>query len=511
MTGESAHTASQPALDALVTVVRGARVSGPHQGGVSGAEPVDIVLRDGEIVEIALSGTSTTGPHAVIIDAAGGYVLPGLWDHHVHFTQWAQTSRRIDLSGATSAADAARIVGERAGAGSGRIEGALFRDALWSDAPHRSLLDAVAPDREVVLVSADLHCSWLNSAALVALGIGDHPTGLLREEESFSMLKQLDSVPEEVSDRWVADAAAAAAARGVVGIVDLEMRWNAGDWLRRAAAGHRSLRVEFGIYPEHLDRAIGAGLASGAILAGTDGLIEVGPFKVITDGSLNTRTAYCDDVYPGLEGTRGAHGILSVDPEHLTALLRVATSSGLRCAVHAIGDRANSFALDAIAETGAAGSIEHAQLVRDVDVPRFAELGIAASVQPEHAMDDRDVADVQWAGRTDRAFVLRSLLDASARVLLGSDAPVAPLDPWVSISAAVGRSRDGREPWHPEQALTIDEAIEASTRTGLEYVGVGQPADLIVVDRDPFTATADELRTMPVRLTLLGGAVTHRA
>jgi hypothetical protein len=120
-------------------------------------------------------------------------------------------------------------------------------------------------------------------------------------------------------------------------------------------------------------------------------------------------------------------------------------------------------------------------------------------------MDDRNVAERYWAGRTRRVFPLRSLLDAGATLLLGSDAPVSPLDPWRTLAAAVGRSRDGREPWHPEQAIGVASAIAASSRS---TIAVGQPADLVAVERDPGTATTDNLRTMPVYATLLGGRPT---
>jgi predicted amidohydrolase YtcJ len=141
---------------------------------------------------------------------------------------------------------------------------------------------------------------------------------------------------------------------------------------------------------------------------------------------------------------------------------------------------------------------------------------VIASVQPEHAVDDRDVTDVYWADRADRAFALRRLVDSGAKLILGSDAPVAPLDPWVSIAAAITRTRDGREPWHPEQALTLDEAIRFSTRT---TVAVGQPADLVIVDADPqwlvdaygsdVAAASDAVRAMPVWMTMSQGVVTH--
>ncbi|MCY7412240.1 MAG: amidohydrolase family protein, partial [Salinibacterium sp.] len=142
------------------------------------------------------------------------------------------------------------------------------------------------------------------------------------------------------------------------------------------------------------------------------------------------------------------------------------------------------------------------------DLPRFARLGVTASVQPEHAMDDRDVAERYWHSRTARMYPFRSLLDAGATLLLGSDAPVAPLDPWVAISAAVSRARDGRAPWHPEQRITTAEAIAASTRT---TVAVGQSADLVVTELDPSAATGDELRAMPVAATMLAGRFTYRS
>jgi predicted amidohydrolase YtcJ len=183
-----------------------------------------------------------------------------------------------------------------------------------------------------------------------------------------------------------------------------------------------------------------------------------------------------------------------------------ASDAGIEPAVHAIGDRANTIALDAFEAVGCRGRIEHAQFLATADLPRFARLGVAASLQPDHAMDDRDVADHYWAGRTDRAFPLRSLLDAGATVLLGSDAPVSPLDPWRTIAAAVGRSRDGRDPWHPEQAISPSEAIAASTRSTVE---VGQPADLVVTEQDPLASNSEELRDMTVYATMLAGRFTH--
>jgi predicted amidohydrolase YtcJ len=143
-------------------------------------------------------------------------------------------------------------------------------------------------------------------------------------------------------------------------------------------------------------------------------------------------------------------------------------------------------------------------------VARFAELGVVASVQPEHALDDRDVAERYWAGRTGRAFPLKALLDAGASLALGSDAPVAPLDPWVTIAAAVGRTRGEREPWEPGQAISRQAALAASAR-GRHAIAVGDAADLAVCEIDPFVASVADLRRMPVAATLLAGRFTHDA
>lgn len=469
-------------------------------------EPVDLLLRHGIVTGI---GHELTG--SVSRDIDGRFVLPGLWDEHTHLAQTALTSHRADLGAATSAAHAARLMASalsRSVPAPGQpLVGTGFRDGLWPDEPTRALLDAVALERPIVLISGDQHCVWLNTAALSRYGHAGHPTGILREDDAFPVTAAVQGVPTELLDEWIGNTAALAAARGVTGIVDLEMAGTVADWTRRFAAGFGGMRIDAGVYTAQLDAAILAGQHTGQVLDGTGGLLRVGPFKVITDGSLNTRTAFCDDPYDGMGGS-ASNGILTVPTEQLIALLRVASAAGFVPAVHAIGDGANRLALDAFEAAGCSGRIEHAQLLHEDDIPRFAALGIAASVQPEHAMDDRDVADKFWSGRTDRAFVLRSLVDAGVELLLGSDAPVAPLDPWVTIAAAVGRSRDGRGSWHPEQRVTTAEALRASTR-GRGVVRTGDIADLAIVDRDPLTSSHEELRSMPVSATLLAGYYTH--
>lgn len=485
----------------MTVVLAGGRLV-PVEGAAASGGLVDVVVDVGRITAVVPAGRADA-PSAERIPLDGRWVVPGLWDQHVHFTQWAQTARRLDVSRAASAAEAARLVRERAASdpGDDPIVGFGFHDALWPDLPTRELLDAVT-GRPVILIAGDLHCSWLNTAAADRFAPGS-ADAVLREDASFAVTSLLTAADDATLDRWAADAARTAAARGVVGIVDLEYGWNLDVWTRRMAAGARDLQVAFGIYGDHLDRAASLGLRTGASIDGTGGLLTVGPFKVISDGSLNTRTALCSHAYPD-----GGHGVANLSPDELVERMRFAVAHGLEPAVHAIGDEANHRALDAFEAVGAGGRIEHAQLIDASDIPRFARLGVTASVQPEHAMDDRDVAERLWEGRTDRAFPLADLHAAGARLAFGSDAPVAPLDPWAAIASAVGRSRDSREPWHPEQAIPAEVALAASVRSS---VAPGEPADLAVLDRDPLAAPPGDLRAMPVAATLLGGCFTHDA
>ena len=455
---------------------------------------LDIRVGGGAITEIG-SGLPGEG-----VNFDGRFASPGLWDNHVHFTQWALHSQRLDLSAAQSATEAAQLSGLSSGEAAYRNQSTLvgvgFRDALWPDLPTAAMLDVTTGDVPVVLISGDLHCVWINSAAGAKFG---YEAGLLREEPAFKITTVVGQLDDATLDAWALEAGKRAASRGVVGFADLEMAWNRDTWLRRMAAGFDTQRVEFAVYTQHLDRAIAEELRTGSPM---NELLTVGRYKVLTDGSLNTRTAWCADPFPGTAD----RGRLEVAPDELVANMRRAIRAGIEPTVHAIGDAAISVALDAFETVGAGGRIEHAQLVAASDLERFAALGVTASVQPEHAMDDRDVADVYWAGRTGRVMPLRSLLDAGAHLAFGSDAPVAPLDPWVTMAAAVGRARDGREPWHPEQCVTNAEALAASVRSSID---VGQPADLVITELDPLMASHEQLRAMPVYATVLQGRFTY--
>ena len=491
-----------------VGTIANAQVGGAGRELLPTDGPVDILLADGVIADIAPAGALR--PRGDVLDADGAWLIPGLWDHHVHVVQWALVAQREQLGHAGSAAHAARIMGAAPTQADGRRVGTGFRDALWADLPSLDVLDAATGDTPTYLINADVHSVWLNTAALRREGHEPDGVGLLREGPAFEISRRLNDVDPAFGDALVAQMARDAASRGVVGLVDLDMAWNETAWARRMGGGFDALRVEFGIYPEFLERAVAEGLRTGDAARGTaSDLARVGSLKVITDGSLGTRTAACSHAYPGDPRN---HGILAVDPRTLLDLMTTATAAGLSCAIHAIGDLANSHALDAYAFTGAVGTIEHAQLVAHADIPRFARLGVGASVQPEHAVDDRDLTDSIWADQTALPYPLRALADSGANLLFGSDAPVSPLDPWAAMAAAVFRTRDGRPAWRPDQGVDAATALAASTHGGSTAAATIEPgarADLALCERNPLTAGETELRAMAVTATLLGGRVTH--
>lgn len=489
-----------------VGVIAGVRLTGADRVDPFGDDPVDVHVRGGVIADIAPAGALPA--RGTVVDGAGGWLLPGLWDHHVHTVQWALTAQRTPLGDVASAVEAASVMGRAPVLDDGRRIGTGFRDAFWADAPTLDLLDAATGEVPTYLINADVHSVWLNSAAFRRESIAPTADGILREKPAFEISRRLNDLEPAVVDRYVVAALDRAASRGVTGIVDLDMAWNADAWARRVAAGFDAVRVAFGVYPDFLERAVAEGLATGDALDPL-GLIRVGSLKVITDGSLGTRTAACSHPYPDDPHNTG---VMTVAPEDLRGLMVRATGAGLSCAIHAIGDVANSHALDAFAATGATGTIEHAQLVAHADIPRFARLGVGASVQPEHAIDDRDLTDSVWSAQTALPYPLRSLADSGANLLFGSDAPVSPLDPWAAMAAAVHRTRGGREPWRPDQGLSAAIALAASTAGGSltgSALEPGGTADLVVVDRDPLTATDPELRTTRAAATILAGRLTH--
>ena len=463
------------------------------------------------------------------IDLGGRCVLPGLNDAHVHFPTWALAQKQVRLEGARSLDEAlARIATAAKDVPPGRwLRGTGWRSGDWSPAvePTKDALDTVTGDIPAALMARDYHSLWLNSAALArsdgdleaAGGVVERDsagaaTGVLREESAWHFRDTYVRPSEEELVEATRAGLRVAAARGVTAVHDKDGWLGAlGVWQRLREEGSLCLRVWQSLPAEKVDELAALDLRSGF----GDNLLRVGYLKAFMDGTLGSQTARM------LDGS----GVEITSHEALAQIIRAGAAAGLPVAVHAIGDLANREALDAFSDTrdawqplGLRPRIEHAQLLAPEDVGRFAELGVAASVQFSHAPSDRDLADRFWGNRTDGAYAYRSLWDAGALVANGSDAPIEELDPWAGVCAGVLRTIDAREPWHPEQRLTLAEALVATTvnsawlardehRRGRLLPGF--LADLVVLDRDPFELAPEELPGVRVVATMVGGRWTH--
>ncbi len=464
-------------------------------------ELVDVQTVRGRIADVSAARPGSKPIEGDVIDGRGGALLPSFVDNHVHLTQWAASLTRIDVSGADSAVDLVDILArsnERHGTAILRAQG--FRDALWPDAPHKDILHNALPCRRAAITSMDLHTLWLSPALLSELGI-DHPTGVLRDHDCMEGLGALDKLDDSgAGDRDALAATAELARRGITAVTDFEYADNRAVWTRRSQAGSPLVDVDFAVWSEWLEHELVLGTSTGSQIAEH---IALGPLKVMFDGSLNTRTACCHDPYPG--GT--SSGLLLETPEDLVDVMRRAAEGGIRPAIHAIGDRANSLALDAFEAVGGGGRIEHAQQLLPADVARFAAAGVAASVQPQHAMSDRDVADELWSDRASIGYPYLSLHRAGARLLFGSDAPVSPPAPLDGVADAVWRTDDERAAWQSEEALPFSAALTAACG-GRESFETGDAADLVLLAEHPATLGNRDVRSVPVLATVRGGVLT---
>ena len=494
-------------------LVRGVRPVPLGAGGQT--QPVDILIRDRTVVAV---GVDLARPAGVAeLAGEGRWALPGLWDQHVHMVQWALVRSRLDLSFARSVEEALDAVRRgltdapvpfNADAAQPPLVGFGHRPASWAGRPTPADLDEVSPDRPVVLISGDAHHGWLNTAAMRLLDV-PWRDGVVSENEWFDAYDRLGDLPGAAgqAEAAVLDAVREARRRGVVGVVDLEFSPSWDRWPTRLAATG-PFRVRTGVYAGRLRDVITRGWRTGDPLPGTDGWATMGALKIISDGSLNTRTAWCCEPYADGASLAEPLGVANFGEAELTDLVATAHQHGLETALHAIGDRAVAQALAVFARTGASGSIEHAQLLPAGGLAQWAPLPVRASVQPAHLLDDRGVTEQCWPDRTARAFALGSLREHGIPIVLGSDAPVAPLDPWLAMAVAVCRAPEGGEPWHPELSLTPREALTASVdgRT----LAVGQPGDLVLLDADTLAGgdpavQAKVLRTMTVSATVVGG------
>jgi predicted amidohydrolase YtcJ len=439
--------------------------------------------------EIALASPET-------VDLGGRTVVPGLSDAHVHFPTWALVQTQVRLEGCATVDEALALVGAAEPAAGGWIRGLGWRFD-GAERPTRQQLDSATGDVPAALWSKDTHAVWLNSAAYAAAGepAGD---GVLLETDAWDFRAHHLGVPDDEYLEAMRRAVDVASARGVTAVHDKDGAIGALSLFRRLDT--RKLRVWQSAPADRVEHVAALGLGGGF----GHGFVRLGYLKVFMDGTLGSQTALM----------LGGGGIEITTREQLERIVLRAAEAGMPVAVHAIGDRANRNALDAFEATrdvwaplGLRQRIEHAQLLAPEDLPRFAELGVAASVQFSHAPSDRELAERFWAGLTGGAYAYRSLVDSGAVVANGSDAPVEELDPLAGVRAGVRRE------WHPEQALTVEQAFEATCVAPAWLAGderrrgrllPGYAADLVVLDRDPW----DDLDAQVVA-TMVAGRWVH--
>lgn len=481
-------------------------------------------------------------PRARRVDLLGLPVFPGLIDAHIHLIGYGLSLLEVELRGAGSIVEATRLVSAAAVTlpSDGWVTGRGWDKNKWPEGrfPNRNDLDPVTGGRPAAMASKDGHLLWVNSAALRAAGITSdtpdppggvvsrdstgEPDGILKEEAAALVRRVMPSPTIEMRERAALEAISDLHRFGLTGVHAFTGTTTAGPEAfvalqRLHARGELSMRVVATLPEGHLEAAAAAGMCTGL----GDEMLRVGPVKIFADGALGSQTASMLAPYDGQQHNLG---VQVRSPAELDRLVAQAVEAGLWTAIHAIGDRANREVLDAFERNRAASQrlgarhrIEHAQLLHPEDLPRLAQLGVVASMQPIHATEDREIAERYWGPRARWAYAWRSIASSGVTLAFGSDAPVETPDPWQGMYAAVTRRRaheKDRGAWYPEECISLKDALRAYT-TGAAYAAgtdawqgtlrPGSVADFIVLDRDPYKGPPEDLLQVRVLATVVDG------
>lgn len=488
------------------------------------------------------------GASTRVIDAGGKLVLPGFNDAHVHFVSGGQQLDAVDLNDATSAEEFVKRVGLQASKTPKKqwITGGDWDETKWSPAqlPTKEMIDAVTPDNPVFVNRYDGHMSLANSIALRLAGVTastpdppggsivrdaqGNPTGALKDAAMDYVFKVIPPLSHDQRLHAVQRALSHAASLGVTSVQDMNPDY-----------------ADIAVYSEVLDRGqLTARIYAAPLITQVDDQVKIGvrrafgsPYlrigalKAFADGSLGSATAYFFEPFADQPNN---HGLLS-DEMHPISLMHdrmmKADAAGLQLCTHAIGDAGISAILDIYADLvkvhGKADRrfrIEHAQHMAAKDFARFADLGVIASVQPYHAIDDGRWAEKRIGhDRASRTYAFRTFLNDGVRLAFGTDWSVAPLNPMLTLYAATTRATlDGKNSngWFPEQKLTVAEAVQAYTM-GSAYaefqdqekgsITPGKLADMVILNDDIFQIDPVKIRDVKVIKTIVGGKVVWEA
>ncbi|MFN4173155.1 MAG: amidohydrolase [Pseudorhodobacter sp.] len=511
-----------------------------------------VLIRSGRIAAVGdAAALRVQAPGARVIDAGGRLCLPGFQDAHVHLLDGG-----VDLVVAAPLWEVATLPGlcqalsaHAAACDLPLVMGAGWQAGVFGD--HNlsaAVLDAVVPDRPVMLYDSSYHLAVVNSAALRMAGIGvetgdppkghfvrdgdGKPTGMLHEEATRILRDRLPPIGTDTHFAGLMAAQSLANRHGITGILDPRIEpHNAAAYARAAAEGRLTLRVAGAALVTPEDTAATALPRLTALRAAHPGpMFHVHSAKFFLDGVFENGTAAC--LAPCMDGTNAD---TMFDPAAIRVLFTALDAARFQIHVHAIGDAATRAALDGIeAARGTNGpwparhQIAHLQLVHPHDMPRLAALGAMANIQPLWARFDPAIPDIALdligQDRWPMTYPFRALLDAGATACLSSDWPVTTLNPFPIIETAVTRRpqhHEGMRPtFQPEHCLTVEEAVAGYTihaaaacwredLTGM--IRPGLSADLILLDRDIFACAPEEIGGAQVDLTLFEGREVHRA
>jgi hypothetical protein len=533
---------THPAADLIVTNARIWTVDKTHPRAEAVAVIGDRIVAVGTSAEM----DAWRGANTRVLDARGKLLLPGFNDAHVHFTPGGMQLDQVDLRDAATPEEFARRIGERATtAPSGEwVLGGDWDEQKWTPAalPTKALIDALTPATPVFVNRYDGHESLANSVALKLAGVTaktpdppggtivrdaqGNPTGLLKDAAQDFVWKVVPPASHERRLRAVRRALAYAATLGVTSVQDMGPSYDdVAIYSELAEKDELTSRI-YAVPPLSgwQDQArIGIRRAFGS------SYLRLGGLKSFADGSLGSTTAYFFQPYTDAPNTRGllAEDMQPVSKERDRMLK--GDAAGLQLCTHAIGDQAISIVLDLYQELEKAHGpadrrlrIEHAQHIAPKDFARFAQLRVIASVQPYHAIDDGRWAERRIGPeRLKTTYAFRTLLDHGVRLALGTDWSVAPLNPMLTIYAAVTRATlDGKNPdgWVPEQKLTVAEAVEAYTM-GSAYaefqenskgsITPGKLADMVLLSDQIFSIKPAAIRDVTVETTIVGGKIVY--
>lgn len=480
-----------------------------------------------------------------VIDAGGRLVLPGFNDTHLHFLGGGNSMKNLDFRYIGDVAVIQRMVAEKV---KSVRPGTLITGRGWDHEnfpgkqwPTRQLLDAVAPDHPVVLSRTDGHSVWVNSLALRLSGITrqtpdpaggtivrdpatGEPTGILKEEAE-NLLKLTTEEPVDADEESMELALQAARECGVTSVQHLN--GNVDVLQRLYDRGRLTARVTFELWLTDDPAKLASYEELRAKYPSSNNWLRAGYLKSFIDGTLGSGTAL---MFKPFDDDARTSGLPQMSYEELERKVLAADARGFQIGIHAIGDKGNNWILNAYEKARQVNGkrdsrhrSEHAQILTDSDIQRFASLEVIASMQPTHCITDKAFAEKRIGlERCRGAYAWQRLLQNGARVAFGTDWPVEPLNPMEGLYAAVTRKSRGGEPgegWFPDQRLTMEKAIELYT-TGSAYAEFmedrkgslkkGMLADLIIMDRDLFTILPEEILKAKVVYTITGGKVVFQ-